>query len=189
MSTLIRAPPVNPAQSAIENLLELTQLSDIDPDLFTNTRPLWHPPGARGIFGGAAIAQCLSAAQRTVDRDFTVHSMHCYFVLAGNSDIPLIYHVERVRSGKSFATRTVQARQRGKVIFTTTLSFVRQGSGGQQLVQHSVKMPDVPAPVEGMDDYDHGGASSGPFQSQRIDILNSTVLSNCTILPWRTNPI
>ncbi|KAF2265246.1 Thioesterase/thiol ester dehydrase-isomerase [Lojkania enalia] len=177
MSTLIRPPPVNESQSAIENLLELTQLSDIDPDLFTNTRPLWHPPGARGIYGGAAIAQTLSAAQRTVPKDFTVHSMHCYFVLAGNADIPIIYHVERVRSGKSFATRTVQARQRGKVIFTTTMSFVREGSGGEVKVEHSTEMPDVPGPVEGMDDLDHGGGSTGPFQSQRIEILNNDSLS------------
>jgi acyl-CoA thioesterase 8 len=54
MSTLIRPPPVDPEKSTIENLLELTQLTDIDPNLFTNTRPLWHPPGARGIYGGAA---------------------------------------------------------------------------------------------------------------------------------------
>ena len=173
MSTLIRPPPLDPSQSAIENLLELTQLSDIDPDLFTNTRPLWHPPGARGIYGGAAIAQTLSAAQRTVPKDFTIHSMHCYFVLAGNSEIPIIYHVERVRSGKSFATRTVQARQRGKVIFTTTMSFVKQNSGGENKVEHTTPMPDVPQPIKGMDDLDYGGGSTGPFQSQRIEILNS----------------
>lgn len=173
MATLIRPPPLDPSQSAIENVLELTQLRDIDPDLFTNTRPLWHPPGARGIFGGAAIAQTLSAAQRTVPADFTVHSMHCYFVLAGDSQIPILYHVERVRSGKSFATRTVQARQRGNVIFTTTISFVRQNSGGDKLVQHSAEMPkDIRGPVEDMDELDYGG-DAGPFQSQRIEILNN----------------
>lgn len=173
MSTLLRPPPKNSSQAPIENLLELTQLSDIDPDLFTNTRPLWTPPGARGIFGGAAIAQTLSAAQKTVPRDFTVHSMHCYFVLAGSSDIPIIYHVERVRSGKSFATRTVQARQRGKVIFTTTMSFVRQNSAGKELVEHACPMPRVPPPIEGMDDMDMNHDSKGPFQSQRLEIENS----------------
>ncbi|ORY16429.1 thioesterase-like superfamily-domain-containing protein [Clohesyomyces aquaticus] len=173
MSTLIRPPPLDPSKAPIENLLELTQLPDIDPDLFTNTRPLWHPPGARGIYGGAAIAQCVSAAQRTIPPDFTIHSMHCYFVLAGNSEIPIIYHVERVRSGKSFATRTVQARQRGKVIFTTTMSFVRQNSGGEKLLEHSTDMPNIPGPVEGMDDLDHDGSHTGPFQSQRIEILNN----------------
>ncbi|KAF2641782.1 Thioesterase/thiol ester dehydrase-isomerase [Massarina eburnea CBS 473.64] len=172
MSTLIRPPPVSPAHAPIENVLELTSLHDIDADLYTNSRPLWHPPGARGIFGGAAIAQCLSAAQKTVTHDFTVHSMHCYFVLAGNSEIPILYHVERVRSGKSFATRTVQARQRGKVIFTTTISFVRQNSGGEKLVEHAVTMPQVPTPLEGMDDFDHGSDAAGPFQSQRIEIFD-----------------
>ena len=119
------------------------------------------------------IAQCLAAAQRTVPSNFTIHSMHCYFVLAGNSDIPVIYHVENVREGKSFATRTVQARQRGKPIFTTTMSFVRENSGGKQLVEHAATMPSVPAPrSEGdaeMDDND----STSPFQSQRIEILNN----------------
>jgi acyl-CoA thioesterase 8 len=174
MATLIRAPPLDPAQSAIENVLELTQLTDINPDLFTNTRPMWHPPGARGIFGGAAIAQTLSAAQKTVPSDFTVHSMHCYFVLAGNAEIPILYHVERVRSGKSFATRTVQARQRGKVIFTTTMSFVRQNSGGDQKVEHAHPMPKVPGPSDDQDDVDLNGDNKGPFQSYRLDIENGT---------------
>jgi len=155
----------------MESVLELTSLRDIDPSLFTNTRQLWHPPGARGIYGGAVIAQCLAAAQRTVPANFTIHSMHCYFVLAGNADIPVIYHVENVREGKSFATRTVQARQRGKPIFTTTMSFVREHSGGKQLVEHAATMPSVPAPREGDEDMDSD--STSPFQSQRIEILNN----------------
>jgi acyl-CoA thioesterase II len=171
-STLIRPPVVDPTSSTIENVLELTQLNDIDPNLFTNTRPLWHPPGARGIFGGAVIAQCLSAAQRTVRRDFTVHSMHCYFVLAGNSEIPVIYHVEHVREGKSYATRTVQARQRGNVIFTTTMSFVREDSGGKLQIEHTTPMPGVSAPVEENDDIRFPQGEEGPFQSQRVEILN-----------------
>ena len=52
MSTLIKPPPADPSKSAIESVLELKQLTDIDPGIFTNTRPLWHPPGARGIYGG-----------------------------------------------------------------------------------------------------------------------------------------
>lgn len=128
--------------------------------MFTNTRQLWHPPGARGVFGGAVIAQCLSAAQMTVPSDFTVHSMHCYFVLAGNSEIPITYHVERVRDGKSFITRTVQARQRTKPIFTVTLSFQRVPGEGDQMVHHAVSRPDIPVPSE-----DDAIRSSGPFET------------------------
>ncbi|RMD40573.1 hypothetical protein DV735_g4569, partial [Chaetothyriales sp. CBS 134920] len=147
-STLIKPPKALPHHSPMESVLSLLRLTDIEPDLFTNARPLWHPPGARGIFGGAAIAQCLSAAQATIPPDFTVHSMHCYFVLAGDSSIPVLYHVERVRDGRSFITRTVQARQRGRPIFTTTLSFVKEKSGGNVKAEHFVPMPtDVRLPI------------------------------------------
>lgn len=155
----------------MEAVLELTHLSDINPNLFTNTRPLWHPPGARGIYGGAVIAQCLAAAQRTVPPDFYVHSMHCYFVLNGNAEIPIIYHVENVRQGRSFATRTVQARQRGAPIFTTTLSFTREGSGGAETVRHAAVMPaGVTEPTAEEDNMFRG--QNSPFLSQRAGILN-----------------
>ena len=101
--------------------------------------------------------------------------MHCYFVLAGNADIPVIYHVERIREGRSYITRTVQARQRGRVIFTTTLSFVKENSGGKKVVQHEVSMPFVPGPDESTEELESRlpqGVKS-PFQSQRIDILNN----------------
>jgi acyl-CoA thioesterase 8 len=177
-STLIMPFPPDPGHSPIESILSLLPLTDIGPDIYTNARPLWHPPGARGIFGGAAIAQCLAAAQATIPPDFTIHSMHCYFVLAGNSSIPILYHVERVRDGKSFATRTVQARQRGKPIFTTTMSFAREGSGGRpgHLVEHQVPMPtDTVCPPDGVGNNEKGyirprelgNMDDTPFESVR----------------------
>jgi acyl-CoA thioesterase II len=180
-ATLIKPPRSLPHHSPIESVLSLLPLSDIGPDIYTNARPLWHPPGARGIYGGAAIAQCLSAAQSTVtDPTFTVHSMHCYFVLAGNSEIPILYHVERVRDGKSFATRTVQARQKGRPIFTTTISFQKQGSGGAETVDHALKMPEnVPVPPEGeqsvvqrewLERIRRGEGPGRPFESVKVGI-------------------
>jgi acyl-CoA thioesterase II len=173
--TLVKPPPPSEAKAPIEDVLELTALNDIAPDLFTNTRRLWHPPGARGIYGGAVIAQCLAAAQKTVPHNFTVHSMHCYFVLNGNAEIPIIFHVEHVREGRSFATRTVQARQRGQPIFTTTLSFTRDGSGGKQTVTHQARMPkDVPPPPT-----EHEEPASilrgvkSPFVTQKVSIFNN----------------
>lgn len=172
-STLIPPPDPDPSHAPIETVLELRHLNDVDPNLFTNKRPLWHPPGARGIFGGAVIAQCLSAAQQTVPSNFTVHSMHCYFVLNGNAEIPVIFHVERVRDGRSFATRTVQARQRGQPIFTTTLSFTREGSGGKQKVEHAHQMPQLPTPtIEDENNEDLFRGSQSPFISQRLDVYD-----------------
>jgi acyl-CoA thioesterase len=101
--------------------------------------------------------------------------MHCYFVLNGNAEIPIIFHVEHVREGRSFATRTVQARQRGQPIFTTTLSFTRDGSGGKQTVNHQARMPkDVPPPPA-----EHEEPASilrgvkSPFVTQKVNIFNN----------------
>lgn len=149
------------------------------------------------------IAQCLSSAIKTMpprsaannNAVFFPHSMHCYFVLAGDPGIPILYYVERVREGRSFLTRTVQARQKGKCIFTTTISFVREGSEGKKTVQHGWDMP--PGASEGLDKIvkeeehanksrkqtseteqaeaaAHGVEASGPFVSKRLGIYNST---------------
>ncbi|WEW54778.1 acyl-CoA thioesterase [Emydomyces testavorans] len=181
--TLFEPPPRDPSKSAIENILDLTPVTDIGPDVFTNTRPLWHPPGARGIYGGSAIAQCLAAAQLTVPSDYLPHSMHCYFVLAGDSSLPILYHVERVRDGKSFATRTVQARQRGRPIFTTTLSFDREGSGGEHKVEHATPMPKN---LQFPDEKDES-PGRGPFESRRSHVADSSASSRPeekVILQW-----
>ncbi|KAI5848916.1 thioesterase-like superfamily-domain-containing protein [Tricharina praecox] len=121
--TIKAEPPLDKTVAPIENTLHLTPLFEIGPNIFTNTRKLWQPVGARGIYGGSVISQSLLAAQLTVPSTFVPHSMHCYFVLSGNPHIPILYHVDIVREGRSFHTRTVQARQRGKAIFTMTCSF------------------------------------------------------------------
>ena len=144
------------------------------------------------MYGGAVIAQCLSAAQKTIPPPspannhavFLIHSMHCYFVLAGDSAVPILYHVEKVRDGKSFVTRTVQARQKGKCIFTTTLSFVKEGSAGKKTINHAWNMPSDAiaglgeASGEERADGDKdaealGVQGSGPFVTKRLDIANS----------------
>ena len=112
---------------------------------------------------------------KTVPSDFTVHSMHCYFVLAGDAEIPVMYYVEHVREGKSFATRTVRARQRGKCIFTTTMSFVRENSGGTKTINHAVTLPtNIIPPDENlvMDALELRMNGGTPFTSQRVEILN-----------------
>ncbi|KAL4762586.1 HotDog domain-containing protein [Aspergillus foveolatus] len=83
--------------SLIAKCCAITPAPDISLDTYTNVNPIWHPPGTQGIYGGAATAQCLNAAYETVAPDFVVHSMHCHFLLAGNSNLPVRYSVERIR--------------------------------------------------------------------------------------------
>jgi acyl-CoA thioesterase len=131
---------------------------------------------------------CLAAAQRTVAPDFLVHSCHCYFLLAGSSELPILFHVEQVRDGRSFATRTVQARQRGRCIFTTTISFVRDssssssnsssnGGSGTLSVSHASSPPLDPsgAPLQPPPDTysdEPELLTQGPFQGTKIEVVN-----------------
>jgi acyl-CoA thioesterase 8 len=106
--------------------------------------------------------------------------MHCYFVLAGKSDVPVIYYVERVRDGRSFITRTVQARQLGKCIFTTTLSFVAENSAGEKKLQHASAMPtDIHEPVQNWDEMEFPAHLLGPYESQFLEMLNEN-----SAKPW-----
>jgi acyl-CoA thioesterase II len=100
-------------------------LEEVDTDLFRSTKPLWQPPGSRGVYGGAVVAQALSACQKTVPEGFFIHSLHSYFILPGDRSAPVVYNVQRIRDGRSFVTRFVKARQRGRCIFTATCSFQR----------------------------------------------------------------
>ena len=127
--------------SMIESNLELEEL---DYDIYRSARKLWRPKNARGIFGGAVIAQSLAAASRTVPEGYYIHSLHSYFVLRGDETRPVVYHVERVRDGKSYITRTVQARQRNKAIFTVTCSFQRPEHSS--LRHQAVMPPNLPDP-------------------------------------------
>ena len=75
------------------------------------------------LFGGQVVAQCLLAAYETVDDHLTAHSMHCYFLRAGNADLPIELEVDPIRKGRSFCTRRVVARQNGEAIINTSISY------------------------------------------------------------------
>ncbi|KAK9470074.1 thioesterase-like superfamily-domain-containing protein [Dipodascopsis tothii] len=123
-------------------------LERLDADLFRNVRPLYQGKDARGIFGGAVVAQSLMAAMATVDARFAVHSLHSYFVRAGDNSVPVLYSVEDVRTGRSYCTRTVQARQHGRCILTVTVSFAAAEPAG---ISHAVRPPALGSPADALD--------------------------------------
>lgn len=96
----------------------------------------------RYVFGGQFVAQALASAEQTVREDQAAHSVHGYFLQAGEVHKPITYRVERIRDGKSFATRRVDATQDGRTVFTLTASFQREESGPE----HQHLMPQTPGP-------------------------------------------
>ena len=102
--------------------LELMDLEKVAEDFFVGQSP--HYPWGR-VFGGQVVAQSLRAAAATVNPEHRVHSLHAYFLLAGEVGKPILFQVERLRDGRSFSTRRVVARQDGGVILNIDLSFQR----------------------------------------------------------------
>ena len=129
------------------NLVGLLDLEYLDVDLFRGRQP---DSERQRVYGGQVAAQALVAAVRTVDPEFHVHSLHSYFLLPGDYKVPIIYDVERVRDGRSFATRRVLARQHGRPSTTRPLNFQRLEEG----LEHQDAMPEVGGPEAGASMFD-----------------------------------
>lgn len=126
--------------SAIRDLISILDLETLERNLFRGRSP---QSGWQRVFGGQVIAQALVAAQRTVEADRHVHSLHCYFMRPGDPAVPIIYEVDRIRDGSSFATRRVVAIQHGQAIFSMSASFQVEEPG----LEHAIEMPEgVPRP-------------------------------------------
>jgi len=119
------------------------------------------------IFGGQVVAQCLMAANQTVAPALEAHSLHAYFLRAGDPTTPIDFDVDPIRDGRSFSTRRVVARQGGEAIFNTSISYHVEEAG----VSHCFTMPDIPAPANEADDLSgFVGLSTKPGDPNLIDL-------------------
>ena len=128
------------AQGALASLLALLDLEAIESNIFRGVSPKdrW-----QRVFGGQVLGQALIAATRTIERR-NCHSLHAYFLRAGDPRIPILYEVDRSRDGRSFSARRVVAIQHGEPIFTMSASFEVREPG----LEHQIAMPEVSAPDE-----------------------------------------
>uniref|UniRef100_A0A667Z2Y3 Acyl-coenzyme A thioesterase 8 n=1 Tax=Myripristis murdjan TaxID=586833 RepID=A0A667Z2Y3_9TELE len=122
----------------VTSVLNLEQL---DVDLYRGKHH-WVPRTQR-LFGGQIIGQALVAAAKSVDDNLFAHSLHCYFVRAGDPKVPVLYQVDRIRDGRSFSVRSVKAIQHGQPILICQASFHMQQPSP---LQHQFTMPVVPPP-------------------------------------------
>ena len=130
--------------SALDALITTLRLEPIDDD---HARGRTIDIGSPAVFGGHVLAQALMAAARTVDPAQPPHSLHAYFIRAGDKAAPIEYVATRVRDGTSFSTRQVSAVQHDQVIFDMVASFHRHEDGPS----HQFPMPSAPPP-EGLPD-------------------------------------
>ncbi|XP_058764211.1 acyl-CoA hydrolase 2-like [Vicia villosa] len=147
-STLLQAKSIGSAEKSLAtgSLVEhILHLEPIEVDIFQGITPSY-APNYGNVIGGQLVGQALAAASKSVDRLKVAHSLHSYFLREGDFNIPIQYKVKRLRDGRCFATRKVDAIQKEKVIFTLLASFQKEESGFHH--HQEVSMPSVPAPDE-----------------------------------------
>ncbi|PVV05204.1 hypothetical protein BB560_000275 [Smittium megazygosporum] len=103
----------------------------------------WNFGGKRGLFGGQVISQTVTAAILSVPTDFHINSLHAYFILPANYNKLLSFKVDKIRDGRSFATRLVHAKQDDDEIFTMLCSFQK---ASPFVSQHQFQIPSVYPP-------------------------------------------
>src|SRR5205807_10442259 len=104
---------------ALADLIRQLDLEPLEVNLF---RGQSSDLGGRSVFGGQVIGQALVAAARTIEGRVP-HSLHAYFLLPGDMAAPIVYEVDRIRDGKRFSARRVQAIQPGRPILSGSASL------------------------------------------------------------------
>ncbi|HEY5336730.1 MAG TPA: acyl-CoA thioesterase II [Rhizomicrobium sp.] len=127
-------------QAAVDQLVELLDLEKIEENIFRGVSP---KDRSQRVFGGQVLGQALVAAGRTVE-DRVAHSLHAYFLVAGDPKVPILYEVDRSRDGSSFSSRRVVAIQHGRQIFHMSVSLQKPEVG----LEHQLPMPKVPPPED-----------------------------------------
>ena len=135
------------ANPIVTDLIHLLTLERLEENLFRGeSRDI----GSKQVYGGQVLGQALSAAAQTVD-DRHIHSLHAYFLRAGDMAAPIVYEVDRQRDGRSFSSRRVVAIQHGRPILNMAASFQIDEQG----FDHQAPMPEVPQPDQLHDVAEH----------------------------------
>ncbi len=158
------------AQANVAELRELLDLERVDvtstsreSDFFLG-RSQYKPDGR--VFGGQVLAQCIVAAARTMPEERLIHSLHGYFLRAGDVSEPIEFGVERLRDGRSFSARRVHAYQRNQPILSLIASFQDEQDG----LEHAEKMPEgLPGPEDCPEIRDVLAGSDNPHVTEWIN--------------------
>ena len=156
----------------LAEMLETLDLSGGETEFVGKSQ--WMPHGR--VYGGQVLAQSLIAASRTVAADRVIHSLHGYFLRAGDISQPVKYSVDVLRDGRSFSTRRVQGFQNDEPIFSMIASFQEQDPGLEHQDAFPTDIPDpetLPSAAEIMGDNPHPvaqyWANARPFDMRHVD--------------------
>ena len=125
--------------SQLNDLLNILDLQQVEDNVFeAGSLDI----GSFAVYGGQVLAQSVSAASRVCDDDKVLHSLHGYFLRPGDISIPIRYHIDVIKEGRSFNAIRVNAKQNDKTIFIMAASYHIKESG----IEHQIAMPNVAQP-------------------------------------------
>src|SRR5213594_1031360 len=166
--------------AALADLIRQLDLESLEVNLF---RGQSSDLGGKSVFGGQVVGQALVAATRTVEGR-APHSLHAYFLLPGDMAAPIVYEVDRVRDGRSFTARRVQAIQHGQPILSMIASFQKPETG----LEHQVAMPEVASPEQLQDMHalrkQWLGQHPDTTERHRTALLRDAAIEFRPVKPW-----
>jgi acyl-CoA thioesterase-2 len=133
-----KIPPVSYRWPTLADVIATLKVSRIDDHHFLATQ-LDNP--SHHIVGGHIAAQALMAASLTAPGR-TPHSVHVYYVRAGDARKPVDLHVDVARDGGTLSTRKITARQDGEILLEALASLNEPFDS----VDYQQPMPDVADP-------------------------------------------
>ena len=165
----------------LEEFLSKMHVEEIDNLLFKGDALQM---GLPRVFGGQVLGQALNAAVRTVEPERKPHSLHAYFLRPGDTSRPIIYEVDPIRDGRSFSTRRVVAKQKGRAIFNASISFQIKEDG----LEHQMDLPShIIGPKDILPDIEHAKKLSEQDPSLSVDRLKAnSLLFNTEVIDIRT---
>jgi acyl-CoA thioesterase II len=98
---------------------------------------------AHHIVGGHIAGQALMAASLTAPGR-KPHSVHVYYIRAGDAREPVEFDVDVARDGGALSTRQITARQDGQILLEALASFTAPIDS----LDYHLRMPDVVGPDE-----------------------------------------
>ena len=162
----------------VQDLLSLLVLEKVSENQFIG---ISKGMGSPNVFGGQVLAQALNAASRTIKNERILHSMHGYFLEAGNLNVPIKYDVGIIRDGGSFSTRRVTAYQDNVTIFILAASFHKKENG----YDHQIDLEKIVTPPEELMSWTEMATQYGDFLSNRLTsflLLDRPVMFKPTVI-------
>lgn len=127
------------AESDLDELLAILEVSPIGDDVFTGRHPRKNPIRT---FGGQIMAQAFVAASRSLTHQLPPSALAIHFIAGGDPSADIEFHVVRLRDERRFANRRVDAMQNGTLLASALVSYLAGGPG----LEHNLEMPQVPEP-------------------------------------------